>query len=199
MVTAMAQGHGHGGHGGHGDAASTTPPALPAPVSVDARFFISKDGLAASPLVDGVLADRVRDLSREPANEAVLLLAHGPGDDEENARWLSLMEARASGVRALGAFRAVRCETLREDWPAAREAAQARVRAFVEEQGRAGARVLVVPFRVSGFGPYASVLEGLTYERDDRGLLPHANITTWLSASADAAFAASPGVAVSSR
>ena len=38
----------------------------------------------------------------------------------------------------------------------------------------------VVPFRVSGFGPYARVLEGLDYEASGQGLLPHANVSKWI-------------------
>lgn len=48
----------------------------------------------------------------------------------------------------------------------------------------AGERVIVVPFRLSGFGPYAEVLEGLEYEADGRGLLPHPQLSEWIRQSA---------------
>jgi hypothetical protein len=38
----------------------------------------------------------------------------------------------------------------------------------------------VVPFRVQGFGPYASVLDGLDYKANKMGLLPHKNVNLWI-------------------
>lgn len=42
-----------------------------------------------------------------------------------------------------------------------------------------GRRVIVVPMRVAGFGPYADVLEGLEYTAAE-GLLPHPLATSWV-------------------
>ena len=43
--------------------------------------------------------------------------------------------------------------------------------------------MIVVPARLSGFGPYAEVLEGLDYVGTS-GLLPHPLITEWIRARA---------------
>lgn len=154
-----------------------------------ASFRLGREGIGESPLVGEILADRVKSLSKDPQREAVLILAHGPGDDSENARWLARMESQAKAVGALGPFRAVQCETLREDWPQKRQEAEQRIRDFVQRQAAGGARVLVVPFRVSGFGPYAKVLEGLEYVSDGRGLLPHPRVTEWIEGQASALLA----------
>lgn len=177
--------HGHEGHDGH----HGQPMAAPEPIATSARVVVSREGLAESPLVDDILVERVQALSTDPARESVLVLAHGPGDDDENARWLAHMERRTQRVRQLGAFREVRCETLREDWPDKRAAAEQRIRRFVEDGSRDGGRVIVVPFRVAGFGPYAEVLKGLRYVADGRGFCPHPNITRWLKQTAEACFA----------
>jgi len=152
----------------------------PRRIHVPARVLLSRDGLADSPLMDQILVDRVGALSRDPNNESVLILGHGPGDDAENQRWLAKMRQRAASVDRLGPFRRVQCETLREDWPEKRAAAEERIRRFVEEANHDGGRVIVVPFRVSGFGPYKEVLEGLAYLADGRGFCPHPNMTRWL-------------------
>jgi hypothetical protein len=120
-------------------------------------------------------------LSKDPKREHVLILAHGPGDDAENERWLQHLDARAEVVRKALPFRSVRVETLREDWPEKREQAERRIRAFVEESSAQGGRVLVIPFRVQGFGPYAKVLDGLEYSSDGQGLIPHPSITRWIA------------------
>ena len=41
-----------------------------------------------------------RTFSRTPEKEDVLILAHGPGDDAENQRWLASIDARAAEIRA---------------------------------------------------------------------------------------------------
>jgi hypothetical protein len=48
----------------------------------------------------------------------------------------------------------------------------------VQDRSTAGTPV-VIPFLLSGFGPYAEVLEGLDYRPAD-GLLPHASIVDWV-------------------
>lgn len=168
--------------------ADSTDHAMEAPwqVSTDATIVLSREGIADSPLVDQILLDRVGALSEDPSNESVLILGHGPGDDAENERWLAKMQQRAQAVHRLGAFRRVQCETLREDWPEKRAEAQGRIRRFVEDGSRNGGRVIVVPFRVAGFGPYREVLEGLTYTADGRGLCPHPNLTHWIRQTAQA-------------
>jgi sirohydrochlorin cobaltochelatase len=169
--------HGHG-HGGHRMEA-------PRPIAHRARIAMSRDGVGDSPLVDRILLDRVEALSTDPARETVLVIAHGPGDDAENERWIASMKERLQPLLTRGHFRKVEVATLREDWPAKRPAAEQKIRAIVE-QGSADGRVLVVPFRIAGFGPYRDVLEDLTYVSDGAGFLPHDNVTRWIEQTAEA-------------
>src|SRR5690606_40608626 len=145
----------------------------------DASFAISKDGLMDAPEMGQVLATRAEALATDPASESVLILAHVPADDDEDARWKAQLDERADLVRALG-FRHVQVETLREDWPEKRKEAEARVRAYVEAAARDGGRAIVIPFRVQGFGPYEKVLAGLDYVSDGRGLVPHPAVAEWV-------------------
>lgn len=161
---------GHDSHGGHSMAFWR--------LDTNAAFALSREGLSDAPEMGEVLVERARALSRDPARESVLVLAHGPGDDAENQRWLDKIDARADAVRQAMPFREVKVETLREDWPEKREAAERRVRAFVEAADRAGTAI-VIPFRVQGFGPYAEVLEGLDYVSDGRGLVPSPEVEQW--------------------
>jgi hypothetical protein len=162
---------------------------LTVPFAAKSTLLLSTKGLIESPLIDEILVERVRALSEEPRCERVLFLAHGPADDEENQRWLEEMNARAERIREAEPFREVRCETLREDWPEKRAVSEKRIREFVKESVDNGERVIVVPFRVYGFGPYEKVLDGLDYVADGRGLTPHPNITRWIEVTAEACFA----------
>lgn len=159
----------HGAHGGHSMEFWR--------VTSNATFAMSQEGLMDAPEMGAVLAQRARALSNTPANESVLIIGHGPETDEENARWLQLIGARAE---ALTGYRDVHVETLREDWPEKRAASEARIRSYVGEHSAGDGRVIVVPYRLSGFGPYARVLEGLEYVSDGRGLIPSAEVEQWV-------------------
>jgi hypothetical protein len=145
-----------------------------------ARFALSGEGLADAAEMGTVLAARARALSRDPARESVLILAHGPEDDAENQRWIAALEARAAAVLALAPFRRVEVMTLREDWPEKRAESEKRIRAFVEQAGGDGGKAIVIPYRVQGFGPYAETLKGLAYASDGRGLLPSTEVQHWV-------------------
>jgi sirohydrochlorin ferrochelatase len=173
---------GHEGHGGAGGAEHSM-----AFFRLDSRssFALSKQGLSEAPEIGPILAERARDLSRMPEKEDVLILAHGPGDDAENQRWIAAIEARAAEIRTSLPFHEVKVMTLREDWPEKRQEAEQRVMEYVARAQKEGRKAIVIPFRLSGFGPYAEVLAGHEYVADQKGLLPHANITRWITRQAD--------------
>lgn len=179
---ACGGGHGdHGGHGGHGGGHSMAFFRLDSKSS----FVLSKQGLSDAPEVGPILADRAKSLSRAPEKEDVLILAHGPGDDAENERWLAAIDAQAAQIRAALPFHSVEVHTLREDWPEKRKEAEKRIVEYVARSRKEGRQAIVIPFRLSGFGPYAEVLAGQEYVADRKGLLPHANITQWITRQAE--------------
>ena len=157
------------------------------PIQTASSFALTHHGLYDSPQIGKIVAERVRDLSRRAESESVLVLAHGAGDDKLNLRWVDRIEQISGEIRRIGAFQDIRVETLREDWRDKRKIAERRIRDFVVQGGSIG-EVLVVPFRVYGFGPYESVLEGLKYRADGRGLLPHPSVTEWLMKEASRCF-----------
>lgn len=164
---------GHDEHGGHSMEFWRA--------DTEASFALSTEGLAQAEAMGAVLLDRARDLSSDPQREDVLVLAHGPGDDAENRRWLEYINARAAKLRSDIPFRHVQVMTLREDWPDKRREAEDRIRSFVERAKAEGGVAIVIPFRVHGFGPYSRVLEGLDYLSDGRGLVPHPSVTQWIA------------------
>jgi sirohydrochlorin ferrochelatase len=143
-------------------------------------FALTREGLSQVDEMSGVLLDRARELSEAAERESVLILAHGTGDDEENARWIAALEELVEPLREEFPFRAVEVQTLREDWDEKREVAEERIRSFAAKASAEGGRCLVIPFRVFGFGPYAEVLEGLNYVSAGRGLLQHEAVSTWM-------------------
>jgi hypothetical protein len=158
-------------------------PEVRIPIAHDLAVQTHDDGILGSVEAGDVMVDRAQALSVNATAESVLLLAHGMGDDDENRRVLDAMDAIAARIGEHG-FAAVHSATLREDWEEKRVRSEAEIRAWVEEQNAAGRRVLVVPMRLSGFGPYAEVLAGLPYIAGE-GLLPHDAIGQWVRRTAN--------------
>lgn len=186
----------HGAHGGHGGASAGGPPP---PVDLGGVTVATHDdGLMDWSGVGTILLERARSAGAETDGAGVLLIGHGMGDDSENRAVLDRMEAAVLPLRRVG-LEPVAVETLREDWPDARADAEARIREWVlTAMGESGAPV-VLPFRLTGFGPYAEVLEGLEY-RAGQGLLPHPSIARWIEERATAvACEANWGPPVASR
>lgn len=149
-------------------------------IDSDLRFHISGEGLSEAHEMDQVLLSRVRALSSDPTSEVVVIIAHGPADDEENTRWISEISERTKLIKREMSVRDVQVFTLREDWEQKRKGAEELIREYVKEAGANSLTPIVVPFRVHGFGPYASVLAGLDYNADQKGLIPHPNVALWV-------------------
>ena len=154
-------------------------------LDTDLSFYVSEDGLADASEMDEVLVSRINSLSKEPSQEVAIIVAHGTGSDEEDSRWIEKITERTALARASLGLNDIKVFTLREDWREKRELAEQDIRSYLEEAKLNGFTSLVVPFRVQGFGPYARVLEGLEYEANGMGLLPHSNVNLWIENQAE--------------
>jgi hypothetical protein len=123
-------------------------------------------------------------MSTTPANEAVIIVAHGPVPDDDNRRWLEDMGVLAEQVRAAAPFASVDYMTVRDDaGPAIRDAATKELRGKVEAARTARRRVLIVPHLLSFGGIERGVLkrlEGLEYTIADKALIPDERIVEWV-------------------
>jgi sirohydrochlorin ferrochelatase len=171
--------HGAAGeHSGHGGPAEdgTKPVALRVPVRMSAA-------LNAHPVVADILRSRTSAISRRPANEAVILVAHGPNDDQANERWLADLRITGARLKSDG-YASVDAMTVRDDAPkAVRDAATAELRALVKRRAAGGTRVLIVPALLSFGGIEAGIrkrLEGLDYEMTTAALAPDGRLVTWV-------------------
>jgi len=174
---------GHGSNGDQDDGGHHMAPFFR--IDTEASFALSTEGLAQAAEMNEVLFTRSRELSRAPESEDLLFLAHGPGDDAENERWIATINERADLLRREIPFRRVEVMTLREDWPEKREAAEDRIREFVKRANEEGGQAIVIPYRVFGFGPYAEILEDMEYTSDGQGLIPHEAVTRWVDRQAN--------------
>lgn len=160
-----AAGHGMGMIMGHGDTAMPHASLAAAPRIRTSVPIVTVGGVEDSPLFAKALLQQTRGLSKHPARETIILVAHGQGNDHANQRWIDLLNSLATQMRADGgdAFRAIRVATWREDWPAKSKVAIAAMREMVKEAQRDGGRALVIPARTNGRGAADRYLKGLDF------------------------------------
>lgn len=164
------------GHGGGHEHSATAPLQIRT-----AALFSTFGGYEQNPEIAQVLHKRIAELSKDPSNETVLLLAHGEATDEGNDKWLAVMGKNIDRLRQdthCAKLKTIKALTVREDWPKEREKAVAGVRATIEEASKHG-RVLVIANRLYGSGPYKKMLKGLNYELNENGLVDPI-LTRWL-------------------
>lgn len=138
------------------------------------------------PLIAQIAADRAKSISKSPADEAVILVAHGPVPEDDNNLWLADMKVLADQVKASAPYASVDYMTVRDDaGPAMRAAATKDLRERVEKQVAAGRTVLIVPHLMSFGGIEQGIrkrLEGLPYVMPTQALMPDDRIALWVLA-----------------
>ena len=135
-------------------------------------------------LVAEILVSRAMGISRTPEDEAVVLVAHGPASDEDNALWLDNMRMLADRMRRQTRFSRIEQLTVRDDAadPVKAEAT-AELRAVVENAVQEGKSVLIVPLLLSFGGIEVGIrerLDGLPYRMPPQALLPDPRLSQWV-------------------
>ncbi len=169
---------GHESHTSTSTAADgTTPVTSPVPVRIT-------PALNDHSIVADILASRARTISRDPSKEALVIVAHGPNDEDENRRWLADMRSLSGRIRQTDTFASLNYLTLRDDAPKTiRDAATAELRGIVEHEKSAGRRVLIVPLLISFGGIERGLrerLDGLPYTMAENALMPDDRLATWV-------------------
>jgi hypothetical protein len=185
--------HGHGGHGEHSDSATDPQTLLPVVSAVPIRWCSPLDD---APVVSDILLTRIRSVSRDPANEVVIVVAHGPVADDENQRWLANMKTIVDRIAPDNPLQRIEYLTVRDDAPEPiRSNATAELRARVSAARSESKGVLIVPLLISYDGIEKGVrkrLEGLEYEMPSEGLIPDPRIASWVLETASVAARTSP-------
>jgi len=137
-----------------------------------------------TPVVAQILLDRARELSRNPKEETVVIVAHGPNGDGDNGQWLAAMQKLGEWVQQVGGFREVRSFTIRDDAEKPiRDQAIRQLREAVQNASQQG-RVLVVPLLLARGGVERKIpgmLAGLSYAWKGHTLLPHPKLVQWIA------------------
>lgn len=173
---------GHDAHSAHTNASAAEPFDPTTPVTHNVPIAMRK-ALDADPTVADILLTRASSISKDPKNEVVIIVAHGPVSEETNRLWLNDMARLAEGMKAKSSYRSIGYLTVRDDAPEPiRGQATAEFRALVEKANAQKARVLIVPLLLSFGGIEEGVkkrLDGLDYTITSQALLPDVRIAQW--------------------
>lgn len=199
MVMDHSKGHGHNPH--HSHHSDTRNPEEDSvkliPVNFKSEIILTQP-LNDHPLVAEILLERILELSQQPANETVILVAHGPNDDDDNKHWIETMNSIAAQIENLHQennkpFRQIVPVTIRDDADSLIYAqAKEQLRALVSESGSDG-DVIVVPLLLARGGIEKGIvarLEGLKYKWSGKTLLPHPGITEFIESTVNSALVA---------
>jgi sirohydrochlorin ferrochelatase len=153
-------------------------------VSSSAEMRVA-EALDDHPLVGSMVNDYAREISQQPENEYVIIVAHGPVDAEENRQQLQMLENVADYLRANSGFAAVSVATLQDDAPPEVRMARTReLRERVEQANAQGRDVLIVTTLLGTRIVQSSLarnLRGLDYRFNGKGLIEHPQFIEWIN------------------
>ena len=138
-------------------------------------------GYEEDTLIAEILLERIREVSKRPSEETIVLLAHGSGNDRDDQAWRNTMKNNIDWIQKHleAPFKDIVALTLREDWEDKRQMALKEIRQTIDKASKSG-KVLIISNRLHGSGPYNRFLKGLNYQMNAKGLAPHPNLTRWL-------------------
>ena len=137
-----------------------------------------------------ILIARALEVSETPADEVVVVVAHGPTSEEDNDLWLGNMSLLVERMRDAASFSRIDHLTVRDDAPDdVQVKATEQLRGVVERGAEEGKSVLIVPLLLSYGGIERGIrerMEGLDYRMASQGLLPDDRLAGWVLAQAGA-------------
>ena len=157
-------------------------------VETDARVIMSAH-FDDHPLITEALLDHTNSRSKNPENEVVIIVAHGPEDIEDNVPDLELLQVHADRLKEQGGFSDVKAINLQDDaYPPIRKSNVKTLRRYITSAQRSGKDVIVTVCSSASHGFQQHVVEdlrGLDYEFADQGLSEHPNYLTWIESAVE--------------
>lgn len=158
------------------------------PLKTRAKVLITQ-ALDDHPVVAEILCSRAWELSRDPARETLIIVAHGPTEEHYNRKWIETMESIARRCQKLTKerfgkpFRNVFSITVRDDAPEPiYKQAEEHLRALVRQAGEEST-VIVVPLLLAPGVVEKGIeerLKDLDYRWSGKTLLPDRRIIRFI-------------------
>ena len=158
------------------------------PLIIHSKIILTK-ALDADTLVASVLFERIQEFSKDPTKETLLLIAHGPNEEEDNKEWIRELDDLAAQIKIKQlqgkkeVFKNIFTCTVRDDAnKKVYNEAKEKLRNIVQEANKESTTI-VVPVVLAMGGIEKGIqkrLEGLEYTWVNKALLPHENITRFI-------------------
>lgn len=157
------------------------------PVPLNSEIILTP-AMDDHPVVAQILHQRIQELSSQPKNETILLVAHGPINEDYNRQWVLTMENLARQIQSNQtengtAYKQIFCITVRDDAPEpVYEQATSNLRAITRQAGQTG-DVIVTPLFLSPGGREKAIahrLKGLDFKWNGKTLLPDSLLLEYL-------------------
>jgi len=141
------------------------------------------------PLISEALIDYTAEVSKDPANEVVIIVGHGPEDLEDNVPDLAILQVHADRLKAAGKYSDVKVINLQDDaYPPIRKGNVKQLRRWITSAQRSGKKVIVTVCATNSFGVQQHIredLRGLDYAFAEKGLAEHPNYLKWIETAVD--------------
>ena len=152
-------------------------------VQSDASFYMTET-FADSPLISEILYDHAKEVSKNPANEFVMIIGHGPEDQVDNEPDLEILSAHVDWIKAKNEFADVKLWNLQDDAiPPVRKSNVKKIRRWISKANDKGQDVIVVAIAAASHGVQQHIredLRGLDYTFADKGMSEHPNYMRWM-------------------
>ncbi|MGI9330908.1 MAG: hypothetical protein ACR2QB_09370 [Gammaproteobacteria bacterium] len=159
-------------------------------IQSDAKFVMTSH-FADHELISEILYDNVKEVSRDSANEVVIIVGHGPEDKEDNLPDLEILSAHVDWIKAKDEFASVKIINLQDDAiPPVRESNVRKLRAWVKKANDKGQQPIVVAIAAASHGVQTHIrtdLKGLDYVFADKGMSESPKYIAWIESVIQAA------------
>lgn len=147
--------------------------------------LIFSDTPTAHPIVASIMLDYVLEHSKDPANELVIIMGHGPQSKEDNDKELVILERHAEYVKTRGDFMDVKFANVQDDAPQAVRASNvATIRSWAQDAIDAGHDVIAVTTALTLSGVVGRMQRDVDGVATfiDKGLMEHPRFGEWIDA-----------------
>ncbi len=142
--------------------------------------------LSSHTFITDMLLDHAHEISKNPGNELLIILGHGPEDYDDNVIELDVINTHAARIKSMGIFADVRAYNLQDDAPEKIRTNNVTVmRAWIENATEFGKDVIIVGYLLSTRGIQANIandFEGLEYTFNEKGMSSHPGFVKWIEA-----------------
>jgi len=158
-------------------------------VEADGVRFVMTPPLGDHPIITEILYDHAKEVSKNPSNEFLVIVGHGPEDTEDNIPDLETISMHADRIRAKNEFAEVKIINLQDDAiPPIRKSNVKKLRRWIKKADDDGLDVIVVAIAAASHGVQQHIIQdlrGLNYTFAEKGMSEHPRFIEFLVGQVD--------------